>query len=101
MAVEDFDRQIGGKEKIYVLFYASWCHFSQEFLPVFKEYVSRHPDECLSVLIDDKPELCDKYLIDYYPTVLLFKKGKVNKRLDAEPGEGLSKKQLNQLTGNL
>jgi hypothetical protein len=49
-------------------------------------------------LIDDKPDVCDKYQIDYYPTVLLFKKGKVDKRLDAEPGEGLTKKQLMQLT---
>ena len=88
------------KEKAYVLFYASWCHFSQQFLPIFKEYAKQHPDECMSVLIDDKPDLCDKYSIDYYPTVLLFKKGKVDKRLDAEPGEGLTKKQLMQLTEN-
>jgi len=98
MAVEDFERSLQGKDKVYVLFYASWCHFSQDFLPVFKEYAKRHPEECLSMLIDDKPELCDKYSIDYYPTVLLFKQGKVHKRLDAEPGEGLSKKQLMQLT---
>ena len=100
MATEDFEKQVAAKEKVYVLFYASWCHFSQEFLPVFKEYAKHHPDECISMLIDDKPELCDKYSIDYYPTVLLFEKGKVHKRLDAEPGEGLSKKQLKELTEN-
>jgi thiol-disulfide isomerase/thioredoxin len=88
------------KEKAYVLFYASWCHFSQAFLPVFKEYAKSNPQECLSVVVDDKPDLCDKYGIDYYPTVLLFKKGKVAKRLDATPGEGLNKKQLAELTKN-
>ncbi len=97
MADDNFERTVQAKEKAYVLFYASWCHFSQAFLPIFKEYAKRHPDECMSVVIDDKPDLCDKYSIDYYPTVLLFKKGKVDKRLDAEPGEGLTKKQLMQL----
>jgi len=100
MTVKEFESSIQPKEKVYVLFYASWCHFSQAFLPVFKEYASKHPEECLTVLIDDKPELCDKYQIDYYPTVLLFRKGKLHKRLDAEPGEGLSKKKLQQLTEN-
>ncbi|MGA2385794.1 MAG: protein disulfide isomerase family protein [Candidatus Bathyarchaeia archaeon] len=96
--VDDFEREVASKEKAFVLFYASWCHFSQAFLPVFKEYAKRNPDECISVLIDDKPDVCDKYQIDYYPTVILFKKGKVHKRLDAEPGEGLTKKQFMQLT---
>jgi thiol-disulfide isomerase/thioredoxin len=100
MDEDSLEKKLESKEKAYVLFYASWCHYSQQFLPVFKEYAKRHPDECMSVLIDDKPELCDKYQIDYYPTVLLFKKGKVEKRLDPEPGEGLDKKKLLQLTGN-
>ncbi len=98
--VQDLERDLASKEKAYVLFYASWCHFSQEFLPIFKEYAKQHPEECISVLIDDRPDLCDKYSIDYYPTVLLFKKGKVDKRIDAAPGEGLSKKQLMKLIEN-
>jgi thiol-disulfide isomerase/thioredoxin len=100
MADDDLERSLQSKDKAYVLFYASWCHYSQAFLPIFREYAKKHPDECMSVLIDDKPDLCEKYQIDYYPTVLLFKKGKVEKRLDAEPGEGLTKKKLMQLTGN-
>jgi thiol-disulfide isomerase/thioredoxin len=97
---EDLERNLKSKDKAFVLFYASWCHFSQAFLPIFKDYAKHHPDECASVLIDDKPDLCDKYSIDYYPTVILFKKGKVAKRLDAAPGEGLTKKQFVQLTEN-
>jgi len=53
----------------------------------------------MTIMIDDKPDLCEKYEIDYYPTVLLFENGKVEKRLDAIPGEGLTKKQLKELTG--
>ena len=97
-AQDDIEAVFASKDKAFVLFYASWCHFSQMFLPVFKEYAKANPNECVSVVIDDKPDLCDKYEIEYYPTVLLFKKGKVAKRLDAVPGAGLTKKQLAELT---
>jgi hypothetical protein len=49
-------------------------------------------------VIDDKPDLCEKYQIEYYPTVLLFKRGSVEKRLDATPGVGLTKSQLKDIT---
>jgi thioredoxin len=94
----DLETEFESKEKAFVLFYASWCPYSQRFLPVFQDYAKSNPLECISVVVDDKPELCDKYAIDYYPTVLLFKKGKVHKRLDAIPGVGLSKSQLAELT---
>jgi thioredoxin 1 len=96
----DLDSELQSKEKAYVLFYASWCPHSQRFLPIFQDYAKSNPRECISVVIDDKPELCDRYAIDYYPTVLLFKKGKVSKRLDATPGVGLSKSQLSELTSD-
>ena len=99
-AEENIEDVLQSKERTFVLFYASWCPFSQEFLPVFEEYAKANPNECISVVVDDKPDLCDKYAIEYYPTVLLFKKGKVHKRLDATPGAGLTKKQLIELTKN-
>ncbi len=86
-----------GKERAFVLFYASWCPFSQRFLPIFKEFSKDKPNECLSIIVDDKPDLCEKYEIDYYPTVLLFSKGEVQKRLDPIPGFGLTKQQLKEL----
>ncbi len=95
---QNIEGMLQAKEKAFVLFYASWCPFSQRFLPIFKEYAERNPNECLSVVVDDKPELCEKYSIDYYPTVLLFKKGSVTRRLDATPGLGLTKTQLSELT---
>ncbi len=94
----DLDTVLESKDKVFVLFYASWCPHSQRFLPIFQEYSKSNPNECISVVIDDKPELCDKYSIDYYPTVILFRRGKVDKRLDATPGMGLSKSQLSELT---
>jgi thiol-disulfide isomerase/thioredoxin len=94
----DIDDVLKSKEKAFVLFYASWCPYSQRFLPIFEDYAKSNPQECVKVIIDDKPDVCEKYGIDYYPTVLLFKKGEVKKRLDATPGLGLTKNQLKELT---
>jgi thiol-disulfide isomerase/thioredoxin len=94
------EREIENKDRALVLFYATWCPFSQRFLPVFEEYARDNPQECMSVIVDDRPDLCEEYAIEYYPTVLLFKKGRVHRRLDAEPGVGLTKKQLAELTKN-
>jgi thiol-disulfide isomerase/thioredoxin len=96
----NIDDLVNSKEKAFVLFYATWCPYSQRFLPIFEDYAKANPKECICVIIDDKPDVCEKYEIDYYPTVLLFKKGSVAKRLDATPGEGLTKKQLKELTAN-
>ena len=93
-----FHEKIGSKDKVIVLFYATWCPFSQRFLPVFKEYSKNNPNECLSVIVDEDPDICEDYDIEYYPTVIMFKKGKVHKRLDAEPHIGLNKKQLKDFT---
>ena len=91
-------KEIGSKDKAFVLFYASWCPFSQRFLPVFEKYSENNPEECISVIVDEEPEVCEEYAIEYYPTVIMFKKGKVHKRLDSRPGIGLNKKQLKELT---
>jgi thiol-disulfide isomerase/thioredoxin len=90
--------KLADKEKAFVLFYATWCPFSQRFLPVFSEYSQANPQECLSVIVDEEPEVLEEFEIEYYPTVILFEKGKMCKRLDAEPGVGLNKKQLKSFT---
>jgi len=93
----NLDDELKSKEKAVVLFYATWCPYSQRFLPIFQEYAKNNPQECVSIIIDDKPDLCEKYEIEYYPTVLMFKKGTIEKRLDATPGLGLTKIQLKEL----
>jgi thioredoxin 1 len=94
----DVDKVLKSKDKSIVLFYASWCPFSQKFLPVFKKYSQAKPDSCLEVVTDDKASLCMKYDVDVVPTVLIFEKGKVTKRLDGEAGIGLTEKQLLEFT---
>jgi len=85
------------KDRAIVLFYASWCPFSQRFLPVFEKFSQDKTRACLRVVTDDKASLCDKYSVEVVPTVLVFEKGKVVKRLDGTPGVGLKEKQLADL----
>ena len=89
-----FHEHIKDKDRATVLFYATWCPFSQEFLPIFEEYSRSNPKECLSLIADEVPDVFEEYDIEYYPTVIIFKRGKVHKRLDSEPHVGLNKKQL-------
>lgn len=90
----DLEKVLKSKNKLFVLFYASWCPFSQRFLPVFKKYSRTNPESCFEVITDDKASLCEKYGVDVVPTVLIFEKGQLTKRLDGRAGMGLTEKQL-------
>jgi thiol-disulfide isomerase/thioredoxin len=92
----ELEKAVKGKPKVFVLFYASWCPFSQRFLPIFQKVAERSRD-CLRVITDDKASLCEKYSVDTVPTVLIFEKGVVTKRLDGEPGAGLNEAKLKKL----
>ena len=94
-----FLNEIEDRDIVFTLFYAKWCPFSQRFLPIFNEYKESNPAECLIFTLDDDPEICKEYAIKYYPTLIMFKKGKVQKRLDSKPGVGLDKKQLDGFIG--
>lgn len=94
---EDLDTLLKTKERIFILFYASWCYFSQRFLPIYKKYAQKNKENFRCILIDDKTFLCDKYSINVYPTVLFFEKGNVTKRLDGMSGVGLNEEQLAEL----
>ena len=93
----DLEDALKSKDRVVVLFYASWCPFSQRFLPIFDKYARGNTQTCLRVKTDDKASLCEKYSVDIVPTVLLFEKGEVKKRLDGVPGAGLDEKHLASL----
>jgi thioredoxin 1 len=88
------------KERVFVLFYASWCGFSRRFLPVFEQFEQDENHKCARIIIDDKPVICEKYSIDVVPTVILFENGKVAKRLDGVPGAGIGEKQFKNFVKN-
>jgi thioredoxin 1 len=93
----DLDTALKSKKKVFALFYATWCPFSQQFLPYFQKHAEGKGHDCVKITIDDKQSLFDKYHVEYMPTVIYFKDGKPARRLDATPRVGLSEKQLLEL----
>jgi len=91
---EEFDKMLQDNNKILVLFYASWCPFSQRFLPVFEKMANNKNYKCCRVLADEMEECEDKYSIDVFPTVIYFENGIVVKRLDGLHGYGIDKNQF-------
>jgi len=55
-------KAIESKDRAFVLFYASWCPFSRRFLPIFEEYSKNNPEECINVIVDEEPEVCEETL---------------------------------------
>ena len=96
----DLEDTLRLKDRVFVLFYASWCPYSRRFLPTFERFAQDKTRTCMSVVIDDKASLCEKYSIEVYPTVLVFDKGKVIQRLDGVLGVGLSEEQLMSLVAS-
>ena len=89
----DLDKILKTNDRVIALVYASWCPFCKKFLPIFQQYAQKEQQYFLCVQ-DDQESIGDKYSIDIFPTVLFFEKGSLSKRLDGEPGLGLSEKQL-------
>ncbi|MDD5686756.1 MAG: thioredoxin family protein [Elusimicrobia bacterium] len=93
----DFDKTLSECSSIFVLFYASWCPYCQEFLPVFEKHSKKAEHKFCRVVVDRTPELEEKYSIEVVPTVIYFENGKAVKRLDGIPGSGLTEHHLNNL----
>lgn len=49
------------------------------------------------MMIDDYLDLCEKYQVEVFPTVIFFEQGKVSRRLDGIHGVGLSERQFKEL----
>ncbi len=85
------------KDKVFVLFYASWCPFSIKFLPIFERQARGEEQNFVRIIVDHEQSLCDKYSVAVYPTVIFFENGDISKRLDGIAGVGLDEKKLTDL----
>ncbi len=95
MEVEhDLDNILKTKDKVFVLFYASWCPFCQRFLPIFEKFSQDKTQDCVIVKTDDRESLREKFLVDVVPTVIFFENGRPTRRLDGIQGIGLDEKKL-------
>jgi thioredoxin 1 len=93
---QDLDTELKKNKKTLALFYASWCPYCTNFVPVFDKKVFGFGfGSVIHVLLDDYDNpLWDDYSIGAVPTVIFFKEGTVGRRLDGKFGVGLSEKQF-------
>ncbi len=91
---EDLDEAVRTRDKLMVLFYASWCPFSQAFLKTYVAHAASG-DPCYArIIVDEGDPLVEKYDVEVFPTVLFFEKGRLVRRLDGMYHRGLTQGQL-------
>ena len=90
----DLESQLKKCKSVLALFYASWCPFCRRILPSFDKNLSKYGfNLVIRVKVDDDDNpLWEDYSIGAVPTVILFKEGRVCRRLDGRYGYGLSEK---------
>lgn len=91
--LHDLRQALGASDRVIALVYATWCPFCRKVLPGF-EKLARKEKRRLLLVADDEERAADEYDIDIFPTLILFEKGRIVKRLDGRPGVGLSEKQI-------
>jgi thioredoxin 1 len=91
---EDFDAAIVSRDKLMVLLYASWCPYSQAFLPLYLAHAAAGEPCYARIIVDDEDVLVERYGINVFPTVLFFEKGQLVRRLDGIYHRGLTQGQL-------
>jgi thioredoxin 1 len=90
----ELEAAVASRDKLMVLFYATWCPFSRAFLKVFSRHAASG-DPCYArFVVDDADPTVAKYAIEIFPTVLFFEKGELVRRLDGVYHRGLSRGDL-------
>ena len=91
--LHDLKEALERKDRVIAMVYASWCPFCKRALPIFEKRADED-ERHLLLVADDGEQIADLYGIDVFPTLILFEKGQIVKRLDARPGIGLNEKQI-------
>lgn len=84
-------------DRVFVLFYASWCPFSLAFLPIYEKHAAVRDQSFVRMILEGNEDLFEEHGIEVYPTVIFFKAGKAHKRLDGRHLAGLREQELTDL----
>ncbi|MEM4312322.1 MAG: thioredoxin family protein [Nitrososphaerales archaeon] len=99
---ESFEREIKSKNGLLLaMFYAKWCPFCQKLKPIFESYENKTSISLAEVDISDEGNLWDLYSINYVPTLIAFKDGKVVARRDSKAGIGLKEEDIKSILEEL
>nr|XP_039251818.1 endoplasmic reticulum resident protein 44-like isoform X1 [Styela clava] len=79
---------LNSHELVFINFYADWCRFSRMLAPIFKaasdEAIKKFPQTGLVALgrvdCDKNPDIAQRFSVNKYPTMKLFRNGQMTKR---------------------
>lgn len=74
-----------GRGNRFLLFYSRWDPFCVEFKPAYEKIASAAPEQYCLVQSEEHPELAVIYGVETLPSVLFFRSGKLERRLDGVP----------------
>lgn len=65
-----------GTEPTCALFYAPWCGYCKDLMPIYDEVVKNHPNKnIIKINCDENKDLAKKHDITSYPTIKYLGKG--------------------------
>ncbi len=81
---DNFENEVVKSEKVTLVdFFATWCGPCQMLSQVLEKMsTSRAQIDIAKVDVDESVELAQKYEIDVVPTMIIFKDGKIMKRIE-------------------
>ena len=81
---DNFENEVVKSEKVTLVdFFATWCGPCQMLAQVLEKMsTSRAQIDIAKVDVDESVELAQKYEIDVVPTMIIFKDGKIMKRIE-------------------
>lgn len=91
-----------GDKPIVVIFYTTYCPFCMRFAPIFEKHsLNQRYLFAKADITDDSHPYWERFGINYVPTVIAFKNGRILTKKEARGGVGLSEADLLSLLNEI